>query len=361
MDQLHRDVPTGVGSAGKLELSRKELDQVLERGMQWAVAQGYGWPEDLERAEEGGRMPGADAGAVSERAKERGQDQLGTLGSGNHFIEVDVVREVYHAGLAERFGLFPGQVVVLIHSGSRGLGHQVCTDYVRKAEAVVRREGIQLPDRQLACVPVRSPEGQDYLAALACAANFAWANRQCMTHWVREAFAKVFGTSARRLGMALVYDHAHNIAKFEDYEVDGVRRRVLVHRKGACRAFPAGHPQLPPAFRDVGQPVFVPGDMGTASYVLVGTEGAIRETFGSICHGAGRRLSRAAAKRAIEGGELRRQLAKRGIQVRGVSDKALAEEAPDAYKDVSRVVDVCVGAGLARRVCRLEPMGVLKG
>ncbi|MFO7245632.1 MAG: RtcB family protein [Thermaerobacter sp.] len=361
MDALARAVPTGVGSHGRLRLGPGDLERVLTGGMRWAVEAGYGRPEDLERAEEGGCMAGADPACVSQRARERGRDQLGTLGSGNHFIEVGVVRRVYDPELAGAFGLREGQVTVMIHSGSRGLGHQVATDYVRLADAEARRLGIDLPDRQLACAPVRSRVGQDYLAALAAASNFAWANRQCMTHWVRETFARVFGVSDRDLGLDLVYDHAHNIAKWEHVYVGGRQRRALVHRKGACRAFPAGHQQLPPRFRPYGQPVFVPGDMGRASYVMVGTQRALEETFGSICHGAGRRLSRSAAKRQIRGADLRRSLAQRGIAVRGAGDAALAEEAPDAYKDVTQVVDVVERAGLARRVARLEPLGVLKG
>ncbi|HEY8450040.1 MAG TPA: RtcB family protein, partial [Bacillota bacterium] len=283
------------------------------------------------------------------------------LGSGNHFIEVSVVRQVFDPGRAAAFGLREGQVVVLIHSGSRGLGHQVCTDYVRRADAEAQRLGIRLPDRQLACCPIDSATGREYLAALAAASNFAWANRQCMTHWVREAFAREFGTSAQQLGMRLVYDHAHNIAKFERYEVGGRLKELLVHRKGACRAFPAGHPGLPPAVRPYGQPVFVPGDMGTGSFVLVGTERVTAETFASLCHGAGRQLSRSAAKRQLDARAVRRSLVERGIVVRGAGDAALLEEAPGAYKDVSRVVDVVVGAGLALAVARLEPVGVLKG
>ncbi|HEX6988482.1 MAG TPA: RtcB family protein [Bacillota bacterium] len=361
MDRLADAVPTGVGARSRLRLDAADLDRVLAGGMAWAVEAGFGWSEDLERAEEGGRMAGADPAQVSPRARERGRDQLGTLGSGNHFIEVAVVRRIDDPDLAEAFGLRAGHVTVMIHSGSRGFGHQVATDYVRLADAECRRLGIRLPDRQLACAPVRSQVGQDYLAALAAASNFAWANRQCMTHWVREAFADIFGLPAKDLGMELVYDHAHNIAKLERARIDGRQRRVLVHRKGACRAFPAGHDQLPPRFRPYGQPVFVPGDMGRASYVLVGTERALEETFGSICHGAGRRLSRSAARRQVQAGQLRRSLSERGIVVRGVGDAALAEEAPEAYKDVSQVVDVVERAGLARKVARLEPLGVLKG
>lgn len=361
MDQLAKDVPTGVGSAGKLKLKGKDLDQVLARGMRWMVEAGLGWPEDLEHAEDGGCMSQADPAAVSDRAKKRGRDQLGTLGSGNHFIEVGVVREVFDPGLARAFNLEQDRVVVMIHSGSRGLGHQVATDYLRLADAEVRRQGWSLPDRQLGCVPIDSGIGRNYIAALAAASNFAWANRQAMTQWVREAFEQVFGVSARQLEMSLLYDHAHNIAKLERHRVGGRQRTVMVHRKGACRAFPAGHEELPPSIRPYGQPVFVPGDMRTGSYMLVGTERALDETFGSLCHGAGRQMSRSAARREIDPVELRRSLARDGIEVRGVSNAALVEEAPDVYKDVSQVIDVVLGAGLARGVAKLEPMGVLKG
>lgn len=361
MDQLVRDVPTGVGSGGKLKLKNKDLNDVLAHGMRWAVENDLGWPEDLESVEDGGCIRAADPDVVSPRAKERGRDQLGTLGSGNHFIEISVVRKVFNLSLSRPFRLDEGRVVIMIHSGSRGLGHQVATDYVRLADAESRKQGYNLPDRQLACAPIDSAVGQDYLAALAAASNFAWANRQAMTQWVREAFTRVLGVGARDLEMFLLYDHAHNIAKFEQHVVNGVKRRLLVHRKGACRAFPAGHPDLPPAIRPHGQPVFVPGDMQTGSYILVGTEQAMQETFGSLCHGAGRQMSRSAARREIDAGELRRSLAEDGIEVRGVGGSALVEEAPRVYKDVSHVVNVMVGAGLAQLVARLEPMGVLKG
>lgn len=360
MDAIAAQVPTGVGSEGRLNLSDKDLDGVLADGMAWTVAAGLGWEEDLQRAEEGGRMPGADPKALSRKARERGRRQLGTLGSGNHFVEVGVVRQVYDREAAEAFGLREGLVTVMIHSGSRGLGHQVATDAIKTAEQVSYREGYDLPDRQLACTPIESPEGRQYRAALAAASNFAWANRQAMTHWVREAFGRVFRSDPRDLGLYLVYDHAHNIAKMEEHQMGTRRQRVLVHRKGACRAFPAGHPEVPAPYRAFGHPVLVPGDMGRTSFVLVGTEKAMQETFGSVCHGAGRQMSRTEARRRVDLVELRRRLRAEGIDVRGV-DRGMLEEAPEAYKDVNQVVNVVCSAGLARRVARLEPMGVLKG
>lgn len=360
MDALEAGVPTGVGSQGKIDLSPKEMDAVLTEGMGWTLQQGYAWEDDLERAEEGGRMAGADPAKVSRRARQRGRRQLGTLGSGNHFVEVGVVREVFDAQAAESFGLEKGSVTVMIHSGSRGLGHQVATDAIKTAEQVSRQEGYDLPDRQLAATPINSRAGKDYMAALAGASNYAWANRQMMTHYTRQAFSQVFQRSAQDLGLGLVYDHAHNIAKVEEHQLGRQRRRVLVHRKGACRAFPAGHPAVPAAYRQVGHPVFVPGDMGRTSFVLVGTDGAMAETFGSVCHGAGRQLSRTEARRRFDLGDLRYRLASQGIEVRA-GGRGMLEEAPEAYKDVNKVVDVVTGAGLARRVVRLEPMGVLKG
>ncbi|MCL6451703.1 MAG: RtcB family protein [Acetobacteraceae bacterium] len=361
MGELFHSIPSGVGSTGKIKLDKGEMRRVLEEGAAWAVSKGFGWAEDLERIEEGGSMAGADAGAVSDKAYKRGSDQLGTLGSGNHFLEVDVVAEVYEPRVAEAFGLQEGQVAVLIHSGSRGLGHQVCTDYIRTTEEATRRYGISVPDRQLACAPLKSPEGQAYYAAMVAACNYAWANRQCLTHWTREVFARVFGRPASALGLRLLYDQAHNIAKFEEHEVEGRSRRLCVHRKGASRAFPAGRPEVPAVYRKVGQPVLVPGDMGTTSYVMVGTDKSLRETWGSACHGAGRVMSRGAAKREVRGSELREQLLARGILVKAVSDASLAEEAPGAYKDVTHVVNICHGSGIARRVARLKPIGVMKG
>jgi len=358
---LYSHVPSGVGKKGVLRLSAKELDEVLVRGAAWAVEHGYGTRHDLEHLEEQGSMPGASAKAVSQRAKERGRPQLGTLGSGNHFLEVQEVVEIYDPEVAEVFGLFEGQLAVQVHSGSRGLGHQVCSDYVRILQSAVHKYGIKLPDRELVCAPLDSPEGRDYLAAMIAAANYAWANRQCLTHLVREAFEVVLAGKVRDWSLRTVYDVAHNIAKIEEHVVDGKRVRVCVHRKGATRAFPPGSSEIPADYREVGQPVLVPGDMGTASYVLVGTEEAMRATFGSTCHGAGRVLSRRAAKKRIRGSKLRDELEAQGIHVRAGSMAGLAEEAPAAYKDIERVVEVVHRAGIARKVAKLRPLAVIKG
>jgi len=361
-NQLFREVPSGVGSKGMIRVPENVLDRVLEQGGAWAVAQGYGRAEDLEHTESGGRLEDADPGRVSPRAKERGRPQLGTLGAGNHFLEVQVVEAVFDAGVARAFGIGePGQVTVMIHTGSRGLGYQVCDDYLVVMQQAVRKYGIELPDRQLACTPVRSPEGQAYLAAMACAANYAWANRQCITHWVREAFTRTFGLGEDKLGLQVVYDVAHNIAKLERHPVAGVERELCVHRKGATRAFPAGHPALPRDYAHVGQPVLVPGDMGRHSYLLVGTEQAMQQTWGSTCHGAGRTLSRHAALAQAKGRDIARELAESGIYVRAASRGVLAEEMPAAYKDVDEVVEICQQAGISRRVARLRPIGVMKG
>jgi len=312
--------------------------------------------------EEGARFEQADPGEVSERAVARGRPQLGTLGSGNHFMEVQVVDRIFDEAVAGAFGLTGvGQVTVMIHSGSLGLGYQVCDDYIAVMQHALVRYGIRLPDRQLACTPLYSPEGHRYIGAMTAAANFAWANRQTMAHWAREVFAHVFRSSARELGMFQVYDVAHNVCKFEEHEIDGAAQRVAVHRKGATRSFPAGHPEVPDRYREVGQPVLVPGDMGRYSYVLVGTETAMRESCGSTCHGAGRRMSRSAAKRALKGVDLQRQLQDQGVFVRAQSGDLLAEEAPEAYKDVEDVAKACEGAGLSRRVARLRPVAVIKG
>jgi len=322
-----------------------------------------GTADDLAHTESNGTLPGADPDQVSERAVERGRPQLGTVGSGNHFIEVGYVDEVYEAGTAGRLGLATDTVTVFIHSGSRGLGHQVCTDFLDVMEEAAGRYGIELPDRQLACAPLDSPEGKRYLGAMAAAANYAFANRQVMAHRVREAFAHALRTPWEDMGFRLVYDVAHNNAKWEKHEVGGRQRRLCVHRKGATRAFPPGHPELPEVYRDTGQPVLIPGDMGRYSYVVVGTEGAYRETFGSTCHGAGRRMSRTQAKKSVksEGRDLKREFADRGIEVRAASFATVAEEIPEAYKDVANVVDVVDAAGIGRKVCRLRPLGVLKG
>jgi tRNA-splicing ligase RtcB len=350
-------VPAGAGRHGALHFEGPELDRLLVEGPQVLVRElEIGTEDDLEHTESGGCLDGADPAAVSERAHLRGAGQVGTIGSGNHFIEVQRVDEVLDEATAVAFGLREQQVTVLIHSGSRGLGHQVCTDYVRAMDAVIRRLGITLPDRQLACAPLSSPEGRAYQSAMAAAANFAFANRHAMAHLVRQSVRRVLGGEAAA-GTRQVYDVAHNVAKVETHK----GRSVCVHRKGATRAFPAGSPEIPTVFREVGQPVFVPGSMGTASYVLVGEPGAMELSFGTTCHGAGRRLSRTGARRQIGGAELRRRLEADGIVVRCPSNKGLAEEAPFAYKDVERVVAVVEAAGLARRVARLRPLGVVKG
>ncbi len=362
VDTLFRTVPSGVGVGGKVKVSMQEIDDVLARGARWAVAKGYGTPDDLEVIEAGGALPQADPAQVSVEAKQRGRGQIGTLGSGNHFLEVQVVDQIFDPVAARVMGLEePGQVVIFIHSGSRGLGHQVCTDYLWVAERANRQYNIRLVDRQLACVPLRSPEGQRYFGAMCAAANFAWANRQLMTHWARESFQQVFGKPWEALGMRLVYDVAHNIAKLEEYEVEGQRRRVCVHRKGATRAFPPGHPEVPARYRAIGQPVLIPGDMGRYSFVLVGAPGAMQEAFGSTCHGAGRVLGRKAAVRQLAGRNIADELRRQGIVVRAQDPHLLAEEASPAYKDVADVVAVCHAAGLSRRVARLRPVGVIKG
>ncbi|MGE5190037.1 MAG: RtcB family protein [Gemmatimonadota bacterium] len=358
---LHREVPSGVGSTGFVRLAAKDEEKVLTDGSRWCAAQGYATAEDVAFTESGGALPGADPDAVSAVAKKRGRDQLGTLGSGNHFLEIDEVTEVFDAEAAGAFGLFPGQAVVLIHSGSRGLGYQVCDDFLLVMADAMRRYAIELPDRQLACAPIRSPEGQRYLSALAAAANFAFANRQLLAHQARETFLTVLGMGPRDLGMALVYDCGHNNAKFEPHAVQGKKRRVLVHRKGATRSFPPGSPDVPEAYRDVGQPVFIPGDMGSASYVLAGSPGSMTLSFGSTCHGAGRRMSRTQAKASVRGKSIVREMADRGVLVACASQRTLAEEIPEAYKDVSGVVQVVHDAGIARKVARLKPAAVVKG
>jgi tRNA-splicing ligase RtcB len=306
-------------------------------------------------------MDGADPSAVGQRAKQRGGPQLGTLGSGNHFIEIQRVAAIYDPDVARTFGLFEGQLAVTIHSGSRGLGHQVCSDYVKSLQGAVHKYNIQLPDRQLVCAPLDSPEGRRYFGAMAGAANYAWANRQCMAHLARQSFEEVLAGRVRDFDLYTLYDVAHNIAKIEEHTVDGRATKLCVHRKGATRAFGPGHPAVTPVYRDVGQPVLVPGDMGTASYVLVGTSEAMEESFGTTCHGAGRTMSRTAAKKKIHGGTLRRELEQQGIRVQARSMAGLAEEAPDAYKDIHAVIEVVAGAGLARKVAQLRPLAVMKG
>lgn len=361
IDGLYGTIPAGVGSRGKVKLTATEERRVVVKGAGWAVEQGYGILEDLQRIESDGSLPEADPDAVSQHAYERGRGQLGTLGSGNHFLEVQVVAEIYDESAARVLGLFRDQVTVMIHTGSRGFGHQVCTDYLRRLEGAIKKYGIQLPDRQLACAPLDSPEARDYLGAMRAAANFAFANRQCLAHWTRDAFMRLLGISPNELGMALVYDVAHNIAKTEEHEVDGVRRSVVVHRKGATRAFPPGHPELPAAYREIGQPVLIPGDMGRYSFVLVGTAASMRETFGSTCHGAGRLMSRTAAVKAARGRQIARELEAKGILVRATGRDALEEEMSEAYKDVKDVVEVVEKFGISRKVAKLRPIGVIKG
>jgi tRNA-splicing ligase RtcB len=354
MHELSRALPSGTGRGGAIVLRDAELRRVLAEGSRALVERGMATAEDLAVTEAGGSLSGADPEAVSDRACQRGHDQLGTIGSGNHFVEVQVVDQIFDEAAARDYGLAAGQIVVLVHTGSRGLGHQVCTDYVRLMDRVMPKYGIHLPDRQLACAPFNSPEGQQYFGAMCAAANFAWANRQALTHLIRDTFRRVLGSGTT---LRLVYDVAHNIAKIETYGGE----QVCVHRKGATRAFGPSNAETPPQYRHAGQPVFIPGSMGTASYVLAGNDAALERSFGSACHGAGRAMSRSAAKRTTTGRDVRAQLAARGIVVKCVSNAELAEEAPIAYKDVERVAEVVEGAGLARRVARLRPIGVLKG
>jgi tRNA-splicing ligase RtcB len=362
VETLFRNIPSGVGSKRKdLRLSKAELKKVLVKGVGWAVKQGFGLEEDPEYVEERGCIQGADPDLISDRALERGRAQLGTLGSGNHFVEVGYVDEVYDENAANDLGLFLDQVTIIVHTGSRGLGHQVCDDYIKILMKSTQKYGIELPDRQLCCAPIASEEGRQYLAAMAGAANYAFANRQIIFHWVRETFERVFQMSSERLGLRLIYDVCHNIAKIETHQVDGKERKLCVHRKGATRAFPPNHPDTPLAYKDVGQPVLIPGDMGRYSYVLVGTEQAMAETFGSTCHGAGRVLSRKQAMRVSKGRAIIRELEDQGITIRSAGKATVREEIPEAYKDVSQVVEVVSGAGISKKVVRLRPMGVMKG
>lgn len=362
LSALFTSIPSGLGSEGKIKLRGKEIHELLLKGAAWAVARGYGEAEDLEFTEERGCMKGADPDRLSDKAKTRGIPQSGTLGSGNHFLEVQVVDEIYDDAIARAFGLEEvGQILLLIHTGSRGLGYQVCDDHLKTMGVAVKNYGIELPDRQLACAPVKSPEGQSYLAAMACAANYAWVNRQCITHWSRECFTRVLAKSPRDLGMRTVYDVAHNIAKIEDHMVEGKRLTVCVHRKGATRAFPAGHPDVPKAYQKVGQPVLIPGDMGRHSYIAVGAQKAMEETFGSTCHGAGRIQSRSAAKKSIWGADVATDLAAKGIAIKVASIPSLAEEASAAYKDIAEVVHITDAAGISPKVVKVRPIGVIKG
>ena len=362
VNALFYAIPSGVGSEGKIRVKDHQLADVMRKGGKWAVEQGYGWEEDIEVTEEHGQLPGADPSCVSDRAVKRGLPQIGTLGSGNHFLEIQVVDEIFDPDVADAFGIdHVGQVTVMIHSGSRGFGYQICDDYLIVMAKAMRQYDIHVPDQQLACAPVQSNEGQRYMGAMACAANYAWANRQAMAHWTREVFSQVLGIGPHKLGMRQVYDVAHNIAKVEVHEIEGVKKKVVVHRKGATRAFPAGHPDVPEVYRSVGQPVIIPGDMGRYSYLLVGTEQAMRETFGSTCHGAGRLMSRKAAVKGRRGSDVQDELARKGIIVKSAGRDTLAEEAPEAYKDVSLVVDTAHQTGISRKVAKLRPLGVVKG
>jgi len=362
VDALYEAIPTGVGAhRNQARVTGGRIRDLLSRGAGWVVEQGWGSPPDLDHTESEGRIPGADPDAVSGRAKERGQDQVGTLGSGNHFGEIGVVDRVFDPGTAAAFGLAEGMVTFFIHCGSRGLGHQVAEDYMRSMEGALPRHGIDLPDRQLVCAPVPSKEGQEYLGAMRAAANFAFANRQMITSLARSTFQSVLGRSEQDLRMNVVYDVCHNIAKIEDHVWEGRKCRVCVHRKGATRAFPAGHEEVPAAYRAVGHPVLIPGDMGRYSFVLVGTERAMEESWGSSCHGAGRMKSRTRARKEMKGRQIERELAERGIYVRAHSRRVLAEEVSEAYKDVAGVVEVVERAQIARRVARIRPIGNIKG
>lgn len=361
INRLFSDVPAGVGSEGNIKVGAKEEKQILLKGARWAVENGLGTEDDLECTEENGAIQGADPEAVSERAFQRGRAQSGTLGSGNHFLEVQVIDQLYDQEACATLGLNLGRVMVMIHSGSRGFGYQICEDYARKMVEILPKYKINVPDRQLACAPVNSGEGEAYLGAMRCAANYAWANRQCLMHLARQAFEKVFGLSWQKLGMFLIYDVAHNIAKIEKHEVDGVKKNLCVHRKGATRAFGPGDPAIPERYRKIGQPVIIPGDMGRNSYLLVGTQKAREETFGSCCHGAGRLMSRTASAKSTSADILLKELRSKGIIVKASGRKTVVEEAPMAYKDVNEVVDVVANAGIGKRVCRMRPLGVVKG
>jgi len=362
VDSLFANVPSGVGSEGKIRLSRQDLETIMKEGVQWAVDKGYGWANDRDYIEGRGCLEDADPATVSQRARSRGVAQVGSLGAGNHFVEVQKVDRIYDEDAAKALGLErTGQVVIMIHTGSRGFGHQNATDYIQVHEGAVRKYGISLPDRQLACAPYHSKEGQDYWKSMCCGNNFAWTNRQLITHWTRESFSKVFARDAENLGMRIVYDVCHNIGKVEEHIVDGKRQKVVVHRKGATRAFPPGHPETPAKYREVGQPVLIPGDMGTCSFVLVGQPGSMERSFGSSCHGAGRLLSRAAATRQFRPNDVVRDLEAKGIYIHASSKAGIVEEAPGAYKNVEDVVRIAEGAGLTKIVARVVPMGVVKG
>lgn len=361
LDEFAKQIPSGVGAKGKLQLGERELKQVLEQGAKWVVEKGYGWKEDLQRIEDYGCLEQADVSKVSLRALQRGMPQIGTLGSGNHFIEVQKVDKVFEPRTAKAFGLKEGQIVLMLHSGSRGAGHQIATDYIEEMMKAMQKYSIQVPDRQLACAPIGSKEGKDYIAAMSAGANFAYANHEAMTHWARECFEKVFKQDSESLGLELLYHVSHNIAKFEEHRIDGKLKEVLVHRKGATRAFPAGHKDNPKKYKSTGHPVIVPGSMGTASYIMVGTEKGMEESFGSVCHGAGRTMSRHNAMQKKSGEQVKQELEAKGETVKALSIKGLAEEMPEAYKDIDEVVKSVQLAGIGNTVARLKPLAVMKG
>ena len=355
--EIQKEVPSGLGKGRQIKLSLKQIDKILEGGVPYLVEQGYGGEEDIKNCEERGRMEEANADCISSHAKNRGRDQVGTLGSGNHFCSIEKIDEVYDEKVAGVFGLFKNQVIIMVHTGSRGLGHQNCTDYLRVVMQALGKYNIKLPDRELACVPFNSPEGQRFFKAMSAACNFAWSNRHMITHYVRKAWQRILG---EKTNLKLLYDVAHNIAKIEEHDVDGQKIKLIIHRKGATRAFPAGHPEIPEKYKDVGQPVIVPGSMGTPSYVMVGTE-ASKEAWHTVCHGAGRTMSRHAATRALSGQEIINQLKAKGILVKCYSMRGIAEEAPQAYKNIDEVVEVVHQAGLSKKVARLKPLAVIKG
>ena len=362
VESLFSVIPSGVGSEGAIaKLSKQDEKRLLRDGARWAVSEGYGYQDDLSHMEEGGRLATADAALISDRALERGLKQVGTLGSGNHFLEIGRVEEIYLPQVADTLRLFPDQIVILIHTGSRGLGYQICEDSLKVMSKAMTKYGISLPDRQLACTPIQSPEGQDYLAAMAAAANYAWANRQVIMSQAEKAFMKALNIGPKDLGFSLLYDVCHNIAKIEDHVVDGKKRRLCVHRKGATRAFAPGHPQIPADYQNIGQPVLIPGDMGRYSYLSVGTETAMKKTFGSTCHGAGRTMSRAQSKKQSQTMDIDQEMARRGVVARYQGRGTMAEEMPHAYKDVADVVETMDHAGVSKRVARFRPVGVIKG
>jgi tRNA-splicing ligase RtcB len=362
VEALFSVIPSGVGSEGAIaKLSKQDVKRLLRDGARWAVSEGYGYQDDLSHMEEGGRLATADAALISDRALERGLKQVGTLGSGNHFLEIGRVEEIYLPQVADTLRLFPDQIVILIHTGSRGLGYQICEDSLKVMSKAMTKYGISLPDRQLACTPIQSPEGQDYLAVMAAAANYAWANRQVIMSQAEKAFMKALNIGPKDLGFSLLYDVCHNIAKIEDHVVDGKKRRLCVHRKGATRAFAPGHPQIPADYQNIGQPVLIPGDMGRYSYLSVGTETAMKKTFGSTCHGAGRTMSRAQSKKQSQTMDIDQEMARRGVVARYQGRGTMAEEMPHAYKDVADVVETMDHAGVSKRVARFRPVGVIKG